>query len=47
VVEWSSQIQREGMYELGTLPPGGVIRGQFMPDYGRMQDQARACQKAR
>jgi hypothetical protein len=29
--------------ELAAMPDGGIVKGLFMPDYGRMRDGTRAC----
>ena len=42
-VEYSRELQAAAADELAALPKDGVIRGRFMPDYGRLRDQARAC----
>lgn len=42
-VEYSPEQQKQAAIELQALPLGSVIRGNFMPDYGRLRDQARAC----
>lgn len=42
-VEYTSEQQRQAAAELQALPRDSVIRGSFMPDYGRLRDQARAC----
>ncbi|MDP2332419.1 MAG: hypothetical protein Q8M19_17155 [Reyranella sp.] len=45
LVEYSAAVQDQARAELQTLPPGGVVRGRFMPDYGRMRDEVRACKR--
>ena len=42
-VEYSPAQQSQAADELKALPKDGVVRGTFMPDYGRLRDQARAC----
>lgn len=42
-VEYTAEQQRQGADELQILPKDSVVRGTFMPDYGRLRDQARAC----
>lgn len=42
-VEYSAEVQDQAADELAALPKDGVIRARFMPDYGRLRDQARAC----
>jgi len=39
-------MQRAAQQELARLPADGVIRTRFMPDYGTMRDEVRACRKA-
>jgi hypothetical protein len=45
-VEYSRQQQEAAAMELEAMTPG-LIRDTFMPDYGRLRDQARACRGAR
>ncbi len=45
LIEYSPEIQRQAADELKTLPPTGVIRSRFMPDYGTMRGEVRACRK--
>lgn len=40
---YTKEQQLAAMEELADLPPHGLIRGLFMPDYGRLRDQSRAC----
>lgn len=42
-VDYSPEQQRRAAEELAVLPRDGMLRGVFMPDYGRLRDQARAC----
>lgn len=42
-VDYSPDQQRRAAEELAVLPRDGLVRGVFMPDYGRLRDQARAC----
>lgn len=46
-VEYSPEQQKQAAVELQTLPSNSLIRGTFMPDYGRLRDQARACRGAK
>lgn len=45
LIEYSPEIQKQAAAELQALPPGGVIRSRFMPDYGTMRGEVRACRK--
>ena len=45
-VEYTADQQRQGAEELQALPKDSVVRGTFMPDYGRLRDQSRACRGA-
>lgn len=45
LIEYSPEVQRQAAAELQGLPPGGVIRSRFMPDYGTMRGEVRACRK--
>lgn len=45
-VEYSREVEKTAAAELDDMAKIGVgptIRNQFMPDYGRLRDQARAC----
>lgn len=42
-VAYTAAQQQQAAVELQALPRDGIIRGTFMPDYGRLRDQARAC----
>jgi len=42
-VEYNKEVQVQAADELAALPEDGIVRGRFMPDYGRLRDQARAC----
>ena len=42
-VEYSAEQQVQASDELQALPHDGLIRGTFMPDYGRLRAQSRAC----
>lgn len=42
-VEYTPQQEVGAADELQRLPRDGLIRGLFMPDYGRLRAQARAC----
>ena len=44
--EYSKETQAQAARELRALPPGTVIGGLFVPDYGRMRDGVRACLEA-
>ncbi|MCX7360466.1 MAG: hypothetical protein NTV97_01020 [Alphaproteobacteria bacterium] len=39
---YSRQQQEQAADELAGMP-AGIVRDRFMPDYGRLRDQARAC----
>jgi len=41
-VAYSRQQQEQAADELAGMP-AGIVRDRFMPDYGRLRDQARAC----
>lgn len=43
IVEYSAADQAKAADELQRLPAGGVVRARFMPDYGRMRAEVRAC----
>ena len=43
--EYSREIQAAAADELDALPDGTVIKELFIPDYGRMREGVRACQK--
>ncbi|MCX7364193.1 MAG: hypothetical protein NTV97_20465 [Alphaproteobacteria bacterium] len=42
-VAYTPEQEMQAADELGVLPRDGMIRGTFLPDYGRLRDQARAC----
>lgn len=42
-VDYSPEQMKRAAVELSTMPRDSIIRGTFMPDYGRLRDQARAC----
>lgn len=42
-VAYTAEQELQAADELAILPREGLIRGTFMPDYGRLRDQARAC----
>lgn len=46
ITEYPLEMQRAAQQELARLPADGVIRTRFMPDYGTMRDEVRACRKA-
>jgi hypothetical protein len=43
---YAPDIQTRAADELDAMPDGSIIKGVFMPDYGRMRDGVRACLKA-
>lgn len=43
IVEYSATDQARAADELQRLPADGVVRTRFMPDYGRMRAEVRAC----
>ena len=43
IVEYSPADQAKAADELQRLPAAGVVRARFMPDYGRMRAEVRAC----
>lgn len=43
IVEYSATDQARAADELQRLPASGVVRARFMPDYGRMRAEVRAC----
>jgi hypothetical protein len=43
VVAYSAADQDKANAELKALPPGAIL-GRFIADYGRLRDDARACQ---
>lgn len=45
VQEYSAEFQAQAADELMALPPESHL-AQMITDYGRMRDQARACQEA-
>lgn len=45
IVEYGAADQARAADELQRLPAEGVVRARFMPDYGRMRAEVRACQK--
>lgn len=45
-VDYTAEQQKQAALELQALPRDGMVRGTFMPDYGRLRDQARACRGA-
>lgn len=46
VVEYSAADQARAADELQRLPASGVVRSRFMPDYGRMRAEVRACRQS-
>jgi hypothetical protein len=44
--EYTPEQQDQAADELERMPPGSIIADLFIPDYGRMRDGVRACQKA-
>ena len=45
IIEYSKAEQTRAADELLALPPDGIVRAKFMPDYGRMRAEVRACRK--
>ena len=43
IIEYSPDEQARAAEELKRLPMSGVVRAKFMPDYGRMRAEVRAC----
>jgi hypothetical protein len=43
IVEYGAADQARAADELQRLPASGVVRSRFMPDYGRMRAEVRAC----
>jgi hypothetical protein len=43
IVEYGAADQARAADELQRLPADGVVRARFMPDYGRMRAEVRAC----
>ena len=43
IVEYGAADQARAADELQRLPADGVVRTRFMPDYGRMRAEVRAC----
>jgi hypothetical protein len=41
--EYTPDQQVQAADELAAMPDGGIVKGLFMPDYGRMRDGVRAC----
>jgi hypothetical protein len=41
--EYTLDQQVQAADELAAMPDGGIVKGLFMPDYGRMRDGVRAC----
>ena len=46
-VVYSAEQQQQAAGELQAMPATSIIRTLFMPDYGRLRDQARACRGER
>lgn len=42
IVEYDTATQAKAAAELRAMEPG-VVRDRFVPDYGRLRDQVRAC----
>lgn len=42
VIEYPPEVQAKGADELSAMKPG-VVRDLYVPDYGTMRDEARAC----
>lgn len=45
IVEYTKEEQAAAAGELATLPANAIVRAKFMPDYGRMRAEVRACRK--
>ncbi len=45
LVEYTPQTQLAAEMELKQLRADGPIRSRMMPDYGRMREETRACQR--
>lgn len=45
LIEYSKADQARAADELLALPAAGIVRAKFMPDYGRMRAEVRACRK--
>lgn len=45
LIEYSPADQAKAADELKRLPVSGVVRSKFLPDYGTMRDEVRACRK--
>ena len=45
IVEYGPADQAKAADELQGLPADGVVRTRFMPDYGRMRAEVRACRQ--
>ena len=43
LIEYTKAEQIRAADELKTLPESSIVRSKFMPDYGRMRGEARAC----
>lgn len=47
IVEYSAADQARAADELEAMPAGSIIRERFMPDYGQLRAQIRACAKSK
>jgi hypothetical protein len=45
LIEYSKADQAKAADELQALPADSIVRAKFMPDYGRMRAEVRACRK--
>ncbi len=43
IVSYTAAEQAQAADELEAMPEGSIIRGRFMPDYGKLRAQIRAC----
>lgn len=43
ISEYSKEVQGHAADELGAMPDGSIIKNVFMPDYGTMRAEVRAC----
>ncbi len=45
IVEYSAADQARAADELEAMPERSIIRERFMPDYGKLRTQIRACRE--
>lgn len=45
ITNYTVDEQIKAADELLMLPRGSIVRDKFMPDYGRMRSEVRACRK--